>query len=234
MSHNPFRYFKSSREVIQLAVMMYVRFPLSLRNVEGLLHERGIDVCCESIRLWVDRFGPVFAKQIRSRRSAYLRQHTQWQWHLDEVFVKINRLQHYLWRAVDHEGEILECYVSKTHNKIVALRFLKTAMKPDGPPQKIVPDKLPSYVASMRDIGNQSRQTTEQYANNRAENSHRPFRRRERGMNRFRKPATLQKFTSTQASVYNHFNHQRHLESRTRFKTMRDVSLIEWPELVVA
>lgn len=90
MIRNPFRYFKTSREVIQLTVMMYVRFPLPLRNVEELLHERGIDVCHESIRLWVDRFGPVFAKQIRDKRSAYLRQHTQWQGHLDEVFVKNN------------------------------------------------------------------------------------------------------------------------------------------------
>jgi putative transposase len=94
MSQNPFRYFKTSREVIQLAVMMYVRFPLSLRDVEDLLHERGIDVCHESIRLWVDRFGPVFAKQIRVKRSAYLLEHIQWQWHLDEVFVKINGTQH--------------------------------------------------------------------------------------------------------------------------------------------
>ena len=96
MSQNPFRYFKTSREVIQLAVMMSVRFPLSQRNVEDLLHERGIDVLYESIRLWVDRFAPVFENQIRSRRSAYLRKYTQWQWHLDEVFVKINGTQHYL------------------------------------------------------------------------------------------------------------------------------------------
>ena len=232
MSQNPFRYFKTSREVIQLAVMMYVRFPLSLRNVEDLLHERGIDVCHESIRLWVDRFGPVFANQIRSGRSAYLRQHTQWQWHLDEVFVKINGSQHYLWRAVDHEGEVLECYVTKKRDKLAALRFLKKAMKRYGPPQMVVTDKLRSYAAAMRDIGNQARQNTEQYANSRAENSHRPFRRRERAMTRFRRRSTLQKFVSTHASVYNHFNHQRHLESRNRFKAMRDASLIEWRQLV--
>jgi len=234
MTKNPFRYFKTSREVIQLAVMMYVRFPLSLRNVEDLLHERGIDVCHESIRLWVDRFGPVFAKRIRLRRSAYLRQHTQWKWHLDEVFVKINGVQHYLWRAVDHEGEVLECYVTKKRDKLAALRFLKKAMKRYGPPRMVVTDKLRSYGASMRAIGNQSRQNTEQYANNRAENSHRPFRRRERGMTRFRRTSTLQKFVSIHASVHNHFNHQRHLESRTRFKSMRDASLVEWRQLVVA
>lgn len=170
MSQNPFRYFKTSREVIQLAVMMYVRFPLSLRNVEDLLHERGVDVCHESIRLWVDRFGPVFAKQIRSRRSTYLREHTQWKWHLDEVFVKINGVRHYLWRAADHEGEVLECFVTKKRDKLAALRFLKKAMKRYGPPRIVVTDKLRSYGAAMRDINNQDRQNTEQYANNRAEN----------------------------------------------------------------
>ena len=106
MTKNPFRYFKTSPEIIQLAVMMYVRFPLSLRNVEDLLHERGIDVCHESVRLWVDRFGTHFASKIRKQRASYMRQVTQWQWHLDEVFVKINGVQHYLWRAVDHEGEV--------------------------------------------------------------------------------------------------------------------------------
>lgn len=234
MAQNPFRYFKTSREIIQLAVMMYVRFPLSLRNVEDMLHERGIDVSHESIRLWVDRFGPVFAKQIRSKRSAYLRQHAQWQWHLDEVFVKINGAQYYLWRAVDHEGEVLECFVTKKRDKLAALRFLKKAMKRYGPPRIVVTDKLRSYGAAMRDIGNHNRQNTEQFANNRAENSHRPLRRKEHVMARFRRTATLQKFVSTHASVYNHFNHQRHLESRARFKEMRDVSLMEWRQLVVA
>ena len=104
MSQNPFHYFKTSQEIIQLAVMMYVRFPLSFRNIEDLLHERGIDVCHESIRLWVDRFGLVFAEQIRSKRSAHLHQHTQWRWHLDEAFVKINGEQHYLWKGSQSRG----------------------------------------------------------------------------------------------------------------------------------
>lgn len=234
MTQNPFRYFKTSREVIQLAVMMYVRFPLSLRNVKDPLHERGLDVCHESIRLWVDRFGPVFAKIIRSRRSSYLRQHTQWQWHLDEVFVKINGVQHYPWRAVDHEGEVLECFVTRKRDKLAALRFLRKAMKRYGPPRAVVTDQLRSYSAAMRDIGNQNRQNTTQYANNRAENSHRPFRRRERAMTRFRHTSTLQNFVSTHASIYNHFNHQRNLESRSGFKAIRDASLGEWRQLIAA
>ncbi|WP_189499731.1 DDE-type integrase/transposase/recombinase, partial [Algimonas arctica] len=132
------------------------------------------------------------------------------------------------------KGEVLECFVTKKRDKLAALRFLKKAMKRYGPPQTTVTDRLRSYGAAMCDIGNQDRQNTDQYANNRAENSHLPFRRRARGMTRFRRPATLQKFVSTHASVYNHFNHQRHLESRARFKTMRDVSLMEWRQLVVA
>ena len=125
MRKNPFRYFKTSPDIIQLAVMMYVRFPLSLRNVEDFLHERGVDICHESVRLWVDRFGTHFAKKIRKRRANYMRQFTQWQWHLDEIFVKINGVQHYLWRAVDHEGEVLESFVTKRRDKAAALKFLK-------------------------------------------------------------------------------------------------------------
>jgi putative transposase len=129
MSKNPFRYFKTSPEIIQLGVLMYVRFPLSLRNVEDLLHERGIDVCHESVRLWVDRFGTYFAEKIRKRRSEAMRRVKQWRWHLDEVFVKICGETHYLWLAVDREGEILEVYVTKKRDNAEALKFLGKAMK---------------------------------------------------------------------------------------------------------
>ncbi|MCF8881043.1 IS6 family transposase, partial [Hyphobacterium sp. SN044] len=117
MSPNPFRYFKTSPEVIRLAVMMYVRFPLSLRNVEDLLHERGIEVSHETVRYWWNRFGPMFAAEIRRKRASRLRAWPQWQWHLDEMFVKINGVTHYLWRAVDHEGEVLEAYVTKRRDR---------------------------------------------------------------------------------------------------------------------
>lgn len=170
MTRSPFRYFKTSPEIIQLAVMMYVRFPLSLRNVEDLLHERGIDVCHEGVRLWADRFGTYFAHKIRKRRSEAMRQVRQWRWHLDEVFVKIRGETHYLWRAVDHEGEVLEAYVTKTRDKASALRFLRKAMKRYGNPEVVVTDKCPSYRAAMKAIGNQRRQETGKYLNNRAEN----------------------------------------------------------------
>jgi len=148
--------------------------------------------------------------------------------------VKINGVQHYLWRAVDHEGEVLECFVTKMRDKLAALRLLNKAMKRYGPPRLIVTDKLRSYTAALRDIGNHNRQNTQQYANNRAENSHRPFKRRERVMTRFMRISTLQKFTSTHAQIYNHFNHQRHLESRACFNSMRADALAEWRELVKA
>ena len=232
MIKNPFRYFKTSREITQLAVITYVRFPLSLRNVEDLLHERGVDICHESVRLWVDRFGPTFAGKIWTKRASYMHQHTQWQWHLDEVFVKINDVQHHLWRTVDHEGEVLESNVTKTRDKQAALIFLKKAMKRYGAPRLVITDRLRSYGAAMKEIGNQDRQEVGRHLNNRAENSHLPFRRRERAMSRFRRMSNLQKFVSTHASFHNHFNPDRHINHRSTFKSMRNAALSEWRGLL--
>ena len=184
---NPFRYFNSSPEVIRLVVMMYVRYPLSLRNVEDLLAERGIDVSHETVRFWWNRFGPIFAGEIRKRRVTHVRSHPQWRWHLDEVFVKVNGKLRYLWRAVDHEGEVLEAVVTAKRDKAAALKFLKRIMKRYGRPRKIVTDGLCSYSAAMKEIGNADRQEVGRRLNNRAENSHQPFRRRERAMQRFPK-----------------------------------------------
>ena len=214
--------------------MLYVRFPLSLRNVEDLLHERCMDVCHESLRLWVDRFGTYFARTIRKRRSEAMRQVRQWRWPLDEVFVRIRGETHYLWRAVDHEGKVLEAYVTKSRDKASALKFLKKAMKRYGSPEVVVTDKCPSYRAAMKAVGNQRRQETGEHLNNRAENSHLPIRRRERAMSRFRRMRSLQKFASTHSSVHNHFNLERHLYSRTNFKARRDAALREWRELLAA
>lgn len=122
---NPFRYFKTSPEVILLAVMMYARFKLSLSNFEFLLHERGIDICHETVRYWWNRFEPSFARNIRKKRLYPHSQFSSWRWHLDEIFVKINGKQHYLWRAVDHEGEVLESYVTKSQDRKAALTFTK-------------------------------------------------------------------------------------------------------------
>jgi putative transposase len=231
---SPFRYFKTSPEIIRLAVMMYVRFPLSLRNVEDLLHERGIDVSHETVRFWWNRFGPMFAAEIRRNRASRMRTHSNWRWHLDEVFVKINGKTHYLWRAVDHEGEVLESYVTKRQNRKAALRFLRKSTKRYGNLEIIVTDKLRSYGAAMKVIGNASRQETGRWQNNRAENSHLPFRRRERAMLRFRSMRTLQKFVAVHASIHNHFNTERHLYSRPNFKLTRTAALSEWRGLCAA
>jgi len=231
MNQNPFRYFKTSPEVIRLAVMMYVRFPLSFRNVEDLLHERGVDVCHETVRFWWNRFGPMFASEIRRRRADRMRAWAQWQWHLDEVFVKINGKTHYLWRAVDHEGEVLEAYVTKRRNRHAALKFLRKAMKRYGNPEVIVTDRLKSYRAAMKVIGNEDKQDVGRWLNNRAENSHLPFRRRERAMLRFRRMRSLQKLAAVHSSVHNHFNLERHLNQRDRFKENRSAALAEWRQL---
>ena len=230
----PFRYFRTSREIIRLAVMMYVRFPLSLRNVEDLLHERGIDVSHETVRFWWHRFGPMFASEIRKKRAERLRSWPQWRWHLDEMFVKINGERHYLWRAVDHEGEVLESFVTKTRDKKAALKFLKKSMKRFGRPHILVTDKLRSYGAALKEIGASDRQETGRWLNNRAENSHLPFRRRERAMQRFRRMRSLQKFAAVHASVSNHFNAERSLSSRAIFKQNRAAALAEWRGLGVA
>ena len=225
---NPFRYFNSSPEVIRLVVMMYVKFPLSLRNVEDLLFERGIDVSYETVRFWWNRFGPMFAAEVRRKRVQHMRAYTHWRWHLDEVYVKINGEMRYLWRAVDHEGEVLESFVSKERDKAAALKFIKKAMKRHGRPQAIVTDRLRSYGAAMKEIGNAERQETGRRLNNRAENSHLSFRRRERAMNRFRRMKTLQKFASVHASVHNHFSQERHLVSRKIYKERRAAALAAW------
>ena len=173
---------------------MYVRYPLSLRNVEDLLFERGIDICHETVRLWWNRFGPMFAAEIRGKRVQRMRAYTHWKWHLDEVYVKINGEMRYLWRAVDHEGEVLESFVTTTRDKAAALKFIKKAMKRHGRPKAIVTDGLRSYGAAMKALGVQDLQAPlGRWRNNRAENSHLPFRRRERAMNRFRRMKTAPK-----------------------------------------
>ena len=231
---NPFRYFRTSREIIRLAVMMYVRFPLSLRNVEDLLHERGIDVSHESVRFWWMRFGPLFASEIRKARIQRMRSYSNWQWHLDEVFVKINGETHYMWRAVDHEGEVLDAFVTKRRDRKAALKFLRKLMKRYGQPDRIVTDKLRSYGAAMKEIGNADRQRTGRWLNNRIENSHLPFRRRERAMSRFRRMRNLQKFAAVHSSIHNLFNSERSLYSRQNFKRNRAAALTEWRQLGAA
>jgi putative transposase len=228
---SPFRYFNSSPEVIRLVVMMYVRFPLTLRNVEDLLFERGIDICHETVRHRWNRFGPMFASDIRRQRVSRMRGLRQWRWHLDEMYVKLGGEMVYLWRAVDHEGEILESYITKTRDKAAALRFMKKALKRHGRVDAITTDGLRSYKAAMKELGCADKQEVGRWANNRAENAHLSFRRRERAMLRFRRMKSLQKFASLHGSIHNHFNQERHLIDRQSFKERRSAALAEWQSL---
>jgi putative transposase len=176
-------------------------------------------------------FGPLFAADIRRQRVSRMRHFTHWRWHVDEVYVKINGEMHYLWRAVDHEGEILESFVTKKRDKSAALAFFKKILKRHGKAEAIVTDGLRSYPAAMREIGNLDRQEMGRWLNNRAENSHLPFRRRERAMQRFRRMKSLQKFASVHASLHNHFNSERHIVSRQIFKERRLAAWSEWQNL---
>jgi putative transposase len=231
---SPFSYLKTSPEIIRLAVMLYVRFPLSLRNVEDLLHERGVEISHETVRFWWNRFGPIFAAEIRRRRVDAMRACHHWRWHLDEIYVKINGVTHYLWRAVDHEGEVLESFVTKTRDREAALKFLRKALRKHGRAGVFVTDDLRSYGEALKDIGAAELQVTGRWLNNRAENSHLPFRRRERAMLRFRRMRTLQKFASVHASVSNPFNSECSLSSRPFFKANRAAALAEWRQIGAA
>ena len=212
--------------------MMYIRFPLSLRNVEDLLFERGIDICHETVRFWSNGFGPMITSEVRRQRVSHMRGFRHWRWHLDEMYVKLNGEMVYLWRAVDQEGEVLESYVTKTRDKAAALTFIKKALKRHGSPDAITTDGLRSYRAAMNELGNAEKQEVGRWANNRVENSHLPFRRRERAMLRFRQMKTLQKFASVHANVHNHFSLERHLTDRQTYRERRSAALAEWQILV--
>jgi putative transposase len=229
-----FRYFKTSSEIIRLAVMMYVRYPLSLRNVEDFLHEREIDITHETVWFWWNRFGTIFAAEIRRSRVQAMRAFRQRRWHLDEVFVKINGVKHYLWRAVDHEGEVLESFVTKRRDKKAALKFLRKALRKHGPTETIVTDRLASYGAALKALNAMNKREVGRWLNNRVENSHQPFRRRERAMLRYRPMRSLQKYAEVHGSIQNHFNQERHLSSRLEFKERRATAFTVWRQLCAA
>ena len=230
--HTPCRSFTSSPEVIRLAVMMSVRDPFSLRQGEDRLCERGIDIGHETVRYWWTRVGPVVAAAIRKRRVHH-RFYSLWRWHLDEVLVRINGTTHDLWRAVDHDGEVVEGFVTNRRDRRAARECLTRAMTRDGRPASIVTDRLPSDRAAMQVIGHEGGQETRRWRNNRAEHSHQPCRRRAGAMARVRAIQTLQTFTSVQASIHTHCNHPRYLNRRDIFTHGRAAALAEWRQLAV-
>ena len=217
-------------EIIQQAIWLYVRFTLSFRDVEDLLAERGIMVSYETVRRWVNHFGPMIAADLRKRRP---KPHTTW--HLDEVYLKIDGRLVYLWRAVDSEGEVLDVLVQTKRNKAAALKLMRKLLKKYGfLPENLVTDDLRSYHAAARDLGIEHRHRTGRWRNNRAENSHQPTRRRERKMQGFKSVGSAQRFLSIHATIYNTFNVQRHLISARTHRAFRASAMQTWHEAVAA
>ena len=204
--------------VIQHAVWLYFRFTLSLRDVEELLAQRGVEVSYETIRCWTVKFGRQFAHNLRRSRPK-----PTGRWHLDEMVVKIRGNRMFLWRAVDDEGEVLDMLVQERRNKGAALRLLRKLLRNQGVrPNAIITDKLASYRAAARDLGLTDRhQPGGMRENNRAENSHLPIRRRERKQQKFKSRASAQRFLATHAAVYNVFNLQPHLIRRPTLRHLR-------------
>ena len=199
-----------------MAVMLYPRFPLSLRTVDDLLHERSLDANHETVRFWWHRFGPVFDAEFHKRRIEAM-ESSRWWWYLDEVLVKTSGERHYLKRAVDHEGEVLESFVTKTRDRQTALRFFGKSARKHGQPETIITKMHRSDRVARRDVGADARQETGRWLNNRTENPHPPFRRREGVILRFRRMRRLQRFAPTLASVYNHSHQDRRLLKRDQF-----------------
>jgi putative transposase len=216
--------------VIQHSVWLYLRFTLSYRDVEELLAERGLDVSYETIRRWVLKFGPAFAKRLRRRRPR-----PSSRWHLDEMVVFIGGRRLYLWRAVDDEGEVLDILVQRRRDAGAARKLIRALLKKQGfAPALVVTDKLRSYSAAFRDIGLSARHEQGLRRNNRTENSHLPIRRRERKFQRFKSAGSAQQFLSVHAAIYNAFNLQRHLISRRTLRTLRAETAKRWAEAVAA
>ena len=210
--------------IIRHAVWLYMRFTLSYRDVEDLLAERGLDISYETVRRWVLKFGPLFARELRRRRPRPTSR-----WHLDEMAVMIAGRRFWLWRAVDDEGEVLDLLVQRRRDKAAAVKLMRKLLKKQGfAPEVLVTDKLRSYGAAKSEIGLSARHDRGLRANNRAENSHQPTRRRERKMQRFKSPGSAQRFLSVHAAVHNTFNVQRHLTSRRTLRVLRDEALRTW------
>ena len=217
-------------EIIQHVVWLYFRFPLSFRDVEDLLAERGVDVSYETVRRWALKFGQAYARYLRQARPR-----PTGRWHLDEVFVSINGKRMYLWRAVDSEGEVLDILVQSRRNKKAALKLMRKLLKKQGfVPDAFVTDKLPSYGAALKDLGLSKHHDFGGRKNNRAENSHLPVRQRERRMQRFKSAGSAQRFLSTHATVYNTFNVQRHLITRKTLRLFRNEAMSVWQTVTAA
>ena len=221
---NIYKRYRFPSEIIQYAVWLYYRFNLSNRDIEDLLAERGINVTYEAIRLWCSKFGPKYSARLKRKHRGFGDT-----FFIDEVFVRIDGKQHYLWRAVDQDGEVIDVYLQKRRDAAAAKRFFKRLLKKHrDEPRKIVTDKLRSYGVAHRELMPDAIHDTSKYANNRAELSHQPTRVRERGMRRFKSVQQAQRFLNVHAAVYNLFNLGRHLISARHYRLFRLRAFASW------
>ena len=224
MTNISFKRHRFPPEIIRHSVWLYARFTLSYRDVEDLLAERGLDISYETVRRWFLKFGQPIVRNLRQRRptpSDY--------WHLDEMVIVIRGKRHWLWRAVDNEGEVLDFLVQPKRDARAAMKLIRKLLKRQGwAPTRIVTDKLRSYHVAFRSIGLTAEHIDNKRSNNRAENSHQPVRRRERKMQRFKSAASAQRFLNIHSAVYNTFYVQRHLLNRSRFKILRTEAFDVW------
>lgn len=219
-----YRGYRFPREIISHGVWLYHRFALSFRDVEELLAKRGVIVSHETVRQWCRKFGPEFAQRLR-RRQGRLGD----VWHLDEVFVKIRGERHYLWRAIDQEGDVIDLLVQRYRNARAAKRFFRKLLKgQERTPRELVTDKLKSYGAARRSMMPSVKHNTARYANNRAEVSHQPTRQRERQMRGFKSPGQAQRFLSVHGVIQNRFRLGRHLLRPEHYRVLRARSFAAW------
>ena len=225
---NTYKRHRFPTDIISYAVWLYYRFNLSHRDIEDLLAERGIVVSYESIRLWCIKFGFKYARRLKTRHQGYGDT-----FYIDEVFVKIRGVQHYLWRAVDQDGEVVDVFLQHRRDGNAAKRLFKRLLKTHNrEPRKIVTDKLKSYGVAHRELMSDAVHDTSQYSNNRAELSHQPTRVRERGMRRFKSMKQAQRFLSVHAAVHNLFNLGRHLVSAKNYRYFRSRAFSSWSAAV--
>ncbi len=221
---NIYKRYRFPPEIIQHSVWLYHRFNLSHRDIEDLLSERGIQVSYEAIRLWCNKFGSEYAKRLKKKRNGFGDT-----FFIDEVFIKINGVQHYLWRAVDQDGDVIDVYLQKRRDSKTAKRFFKRLLKSNkGKPWKIFTDKMRSYPVAHKELMPDVIHDTSQYANNKAELSHQPTRVRERVMRKFKSMQQAQRFLSAHSEVYNLFNLGRHCISAENYRMLRSRAFVSW------
>ena len=221
---NTYKRHRFPPDIISYAVWLYYKFNLSHRDIEDLLAQRGVIVSREAIRLWCIKFGAIYTRRLKRKHRGYGDT-----FFIDEVFVKINGKQHYLWRAVDQDGEVVDVYLQAKRDGAAAKRFFRRLLGSHGGElRKIVTDKLRSYGVARRELIPEAIHSTKQYENNRAEQSHEATRVRERGMRRFKSVGQAQRFLSAHAAVYNLFNLGRHLVSACHYRKLRTGAFNDW------